>query len=247
MTEQSSRPERRRRPKAPRPARQRPPSESVDTRPRLFLAVPLPTPVVDKVSAVTSSLQEEGWPVRWTSAGNAHITLHFLGETEPERARLLDMSLAPVVAEHPAFDLRTADLGVFPTMKRPRVIWLGLYGPAHRLQTLRDAIGGLLGDFEFELDDKEFHPHITLGRVRDTRNTSVHDLPAKIRARIEAAAESGEVTHKDPLPIPVREVLLVRSHLGKDGPRYETLSSYPLAPAIEKPARVPKVDSAEAG
>ena len=244
MSEQTS-PTRRRRPKGPKFTKQRPAAESVDTRPRLFLAVPLPPPVVEKVASVTASLQQEEWPVRWTSSGNAHITLHFLGETEPERARLLEMSLAPVVAEHHAFDLRTADLGVFPTMKRPRVIWLGLYGPVHRLQTLRDAIGGLLEEFEFELDDREFHPHITLGRVRDTRNTSVRDLPAKIRSRIEAAAESGEVSNKDPLPIPVREVLLVRSHLGKDGPRYETLASYPLAPAVEKPSKVAKADSDE--
>lgn len=247
MTEQPSRPERRRRPKGPKITKQRPPSESVDTRPRLFIAVPLPPPVVDKVKTVTASLEQEGWPVRWTSSGNAHITLHFLGETEPERSRLLEMSLGPVVAEHQAFDLRTADLGVFPTMKRPRVIWLGLYGPAHRLHTLRDAIGGLLEEFEFELDDREFHPHITLGRVRDTRKSPVRDLPAQIRARIEAAAESSEVTHKDPLPIPVRDVLLVRSHLGKDGPRYETLASYPLAPAPEKVVKPATANSGESG
>ena len=239
MNDQTS-PTKRRRPKGPKFTKQRPPTESVDTKPRLFIAVPLPTPVVDKVAQITTSLEREGWPVRWTAPGNAHITLHFLGETDPERARLLQMALGPVAAEHEAFDLRTADLGVFPTMKRPRVIWLGLYGPAHRLISLREAIGTVLQEFEFELDEREFHPHITLGRVRDTRNLPVRDLPAKIRARIEAAAESGEVTHKNPLPIPVREVVLVRSHLGTAGPRYETLASYPLAPAAEKPARKPK-------
>lgn len=246
MSEQTS-PTKRRRPKGPKFTKQRPPTESVDTRPRLFIAVPLPVPVIEKVAAVTASLEQEGWPMRWTSSGNAHITLHFLGETDPERARLLQMSLDAVVAGHESFDLRTADLGVFPTMKRPRVIWLGLYGPVHRLLTLRDAIGDVLEEFEFELDDREFHPHITLGRVRDTRNTRVRDLPALIRTRIEAAAETGEVTHKDPLPIPVREVLLVRSHLGKDGPRYETLAAYPLAPAAEKPPKPARSTTPDAG
>jgi RNA 2',3'-cyclic 3'-phosphodiesterase len=243
MSERPLRPERRRRPKAPTPTKQRPPAETVDTRPRLFVAVPLPPVVIEKVATVTASLQQEEWPVRWTTAGSAHMTLHFLGEIEPERARLIEMALAPVVAEHAGFDLRTADLGVFPTMKRPRVIWLGVYGPAHRLATLRDSIGALLEEFEIPMEAKEFHPHITLGRVRDTRKTSVRDLPGQIRARLEQAAATGEVSHKDPLPIPVREVLLVRSHLGKDGPRYETLASYPLGPTVEKPVRSSTADN----
>jgi 2'-5' RNA ligase len=140
------------------------------------------------------------------------------------------MTLPEVVARHERFDLRTADLGVFPNMKRPRIIWLGLYGPAHRLHTLRDEIGALLEEYEFELEEKEFHPHITLGRVRDARKVRIRDLPGKIRARLELAASTGEVTHKKPIPVPVDEVLLIRSHLEPAGPRYEILERYPLLP-----------------
>lgn len=195
---------------------------------RLFLAVPLPPRVVDLVARTTASLQREDWAIRWTAPGNAHLTLHFLGEVEPERTQLLRLALPEVIAQHDAFALRTADLGVFPNMKRPRVLWLGLYGPAHRLQTLRDAIGTVLKGLEFELDDKEFHPHITLGRVRNTHNARVRDLPARIRARFEAASASGEVSHKQPLPVPVEEVLLVRSFLEAAGARYEVLERFPL-------------------
>ena len=125
-------------------------------------------------------------------------------------------------------------------MKRPRIIWLGLYGPAHRLHTLaRCPRRTTSTSFEFELDDKEFHPHITLGRVRDTRTNRVRDLPVKIRARLEQATRTGEVTHEHPQPVPVREVLLVQSHLGKDGPRYEVLERYPLAPPAPTPPRGP--------
>src|SRR5680860_30767 len=223
MADPSPPPPKRRRPKGPKFTKQRPPSETVDSNQRLFLAVPLPDGVVELVDTVTKRLEREEWPVRWTAPGNAHVTLHFLGEVEPERAQLLRLSLSATVALHERFNLRTADLGVFPNMKRPRIIWLGLYGPAHRLHTLRNEIGELLESFEFELDDKEFHPHITLGRVRDARKSRIRDLPASIRARLELAASTGEVTHKNPLPVPVNEVLLVRSHLETDGPRYEVL------------------------
>ena len=217
--------------------KERPPRESEDTPWRLFIAVPLPQPVTAFVGDIISDLERESWPVRWADPGNAHLTLHFLGDTPPERAALLRMALRDVVARHDAFDLRTADLGVFPAMKRPRVLWLGLWGPAHRLETLRNDLGEMLEGFDYALDDKSFHPHITLGRVRDTRTVRVRDLPGAIRDRFERASASGEVTNKKPLPVPVREVLLVRSHLGKEGARYEVLERYPLRVPEESPAR----------
>ncbi len=225
--------ERTRRPPKPTFARKRPEERSPVAPLRLFLAVPLPLEVIALVDRTVADLEQDGWPVRWTAPGNAHITLHFLGEIEAERAQILRMALPEIVAQHESFALRTADLGVFPKLKRPRVIWLGLYGPAHRLHTLRDAIGATLAAYEFELEEREFHPHITLGRVRSIRTSRVRNLPGAIRARFERAAESGAVTHRNPLPIPVTEVQLVRSHLERDGARYEVVERFPLASAPE--------------
>lgn len=221
--------ERPKRPKRPRPVKTRPPAESVDTRQRVFLAVPLPPDVRALVERTTTSLAEGDWPVRWTTGEQAHITLHFLGELEPEDVEILRMALRAPIAAHERFDLRTADLSVFPKLKSPRVIFLSLYGPAHRLHTLRDAIGAVLTGFEIPLDRREFHPHITLGRLRDIRTSRVRDLPEAIRKRFAQAVESGEVTAKSPLAVPVDEVVLVRSHLERDGARYEVLERFPLA------------------
>lgn len=166
--------------------------------------------------------------MRWVDPEGAHLTLHFLGDTPPENATLLKLALREVIARHEAFDLRTADLGAFPAMKRPRVLWLGLWGPAHRLESIRNDIGDLLEEFDYELDKKEFHPHITLGRVRDTKNTRIRDLPAAIRKRFDELAAKGIVTHDNPVPLPVREVQLVRSHLSHTGAHYEVIERYQL-------------------
>lgn len=208
--------------------KQRPPEESEDTPWRLFIAVPLPEEVRQFVSRVIADLRDNEWPVRWTDPNGAHLTLHFLGDTPPEQAELLRLALDQAITHHEAFDLRTADLGAFPSIKRPRVLWLGLWGPAHRLESVRNDIGALLGSFDVEVDEKEFRPHITLGRVRDTRNVRIRDLPDTIRARFEELAASGEVTHDKPVPFPVREVHLVRSHLSHEGARYEVIGRYPL-------------------
>src|SRR5262245_56973205 len=107
-------------PRDPRPEKVRPPSiEGVDTPWRSFLAVTLPPDARNLVASMGAELAREGWPVRWSAAEAAHLTLHFLGEIDPERAELLRLALPEVVAAHQSFTLRTATLGVFPNFRRP--------------------------------------------------------------------------------------------------------------------------------
>ncbi len=120
-------------PRNPRSPKVRPPApDAIEARWRLFLAVCLPQDVKSLVAEEIAKLAAEGWPVRWVQPEAAHLTLHFLGETERERAELVRLALPDVAAAHVPFDLRTAALGVFPNFRRPRVLWMGLYGPVHR-------------------------------------------------------------------------------------------------------------------
>ncbi|MGN6485316.1 MAG: RNA 2',3'-cyclic phosphodiesterase [Thermomicrobiales bacterium] len=216
-----------RRPRTPEPPRRV--EETVDTAQRLFIALPLPREVIALVDRTVDTLKREPWPVKWSDPENAHITLHFLGDVDPAAAEVLRLALAAPVAASEAFDLRTADLGAFPTIRKPRVLWLGLWGPVHRLETLHGAIGATLESLGFALEERAFSPHITLGRVRsDPRDARQRDLPQQIRARLDALAASGAVTSKHPVPLPVTEVQLIRSHLNPQGARYEVLATYPL-------------------
>lgn len=215
-------------PRSHRAPKVRPPGESaIGTALRLFLVVPLPEPVKERVSGITRDLATEGWPVRWTSAAGAHITLHFLGDTPPERAELLRLALPTVVARHQAFNLRTAELGVFPNPRRPRVLWLGLHGPVHRVVTLHEDLGATLRALAFPADDQSINPHITLGRVRDPRRGGTKDLPAQIQQRFER-----ELTvPRSALVVPVTHVALYRSMLSPQGARYMAIGEFPLGTA----------------
>lgn len=208
--------------------------ETVDTAIRLFIAVPLPDDAIALVDRTVETLRREPWPVKWSDAHNAHITLHFLGEVDPASAEVLRLALAAPIASQDAFELRTADLGAFPTIRKPRVLWLGLWGPVHRLETLHASIGTVLEQLDFSPEEREFRPHITLGRVR-ADNARGQTLAQAIRTRFEALAARGEVTSKRPVPIPVHEVQLVRSHLNPTGARYEVLARYPLR-STDEPA-----------
>jgi 2'-5' RNA ligase len=135
------------------------------------------------------------------------------------------------VARHQPFDLRTAAFGVFPNFRRPRVLWLGLHGPVHRLESLQQDIGRALADLDFADTNAPYHPHITLGRVRNNDNDGervrLRDLPEAVKARFVDAATGAAITPAS-RSVPVHEVLLMRSHLGPEGPRYESVASFPL-------------------
>lgn len=204
------------------------PAETTDTPWRLFIAVPLPPAVRDQVAAIIDHLRPTDLPVRWIDPDNGHLTLHFIGETEPEIAELLRMALGIAVTGHEAFDLRTADPGAFPSIRRPRVLWLGLWGPTHRLEALYNDIGDFLDDFGLEIEDAPFHPHITLGRMRAGEGVKIGQLPDQVRDAFAELADRDLARSDRAVPFPVTEVQLVRSHLGQEGPRYEVLATYPL-------------------
>jgi RNA 2',3'-cyclic 3'-phosphodiesterase len=218
-------------PRKPRPPKTRPPDpDAVDTSWRIFLAVPLPAEAREAAGQVIGDLRPLDWPVRWVAPENIHLTLHFLGEQPRERAELLRMALPPVAAAHQAFQLRTGDLGVFPNIRRPRVLWLGLYGPTYRLEALRLALGEALRDLDFPIEGEAFHPHITLGRVRNqgTPTVALRDVPEVMRRRLANPA-NGVMAGPPAVTVPVDRVELIRSYLSHEGSRYETIATFPLA------------------
>lgn len=211
--------------RGPKFVKDRPPDQTaVESDWRLFIAIPMPVHIQQQVARYTAALSAHNWPVRWVGADSAHLTLHFVGDTAPERGELLRMGLSGAVANHGPFSLTTAGLGVFPHIGQPRVLWLGLSGDTARLIALQTDIGRQLAKLDFEVDLRPPHPHVTLGRVRD-------DPPANLGAQVQAAFSSpalaaaeadtdGEFT--------ITEVLLMRSFVERGGARHEAVARYRL-------------------
>lgn len=208
--------------------KERPPEASPDAPWRLFIAVPLPDDVREQVRKIIEHLQPGELPVRWLDPESGHLTLHFIGDTPPEMSELLRMSLGAAVSAHEPFNLRTAEPGTFPSIRRPRVLWLGLWGPAHRLEALYNDVGDFLDDFGIDIDDADFHPHITLGRVRATEGVKVGALPDQVRDAFESLRTERLAGTDAEVHFPITEIQLIRSHLESDGARHEVLATYPL-------------------
>lgn len=209
--------------------KERPPEPTEVSAPwRLFLAIPLPEPAIELVGEIIQILAKEAWPVRWVAAHTTHLTLHFLGDTEPERAELLRLALGTTVARHSTFTLQTGELGVFPNEQQPRVIWLGLRGQTRGLTRLHADLAAALTELDFPVEQRPLAPHVTLGRLREP---PAPEVAAAIRRQLSSPALRERVA-RGAVSIPVHEVVLVRSFLERSGARHEPVARYPLSGAI---------------
>jgi 2'-5' RNA ligase len=132
---------------------------------RAFIAAPLEGPVFDKIVHLQQELAATVPSVRWVRPETMHLTLAFLGDITEESLEKIASSMLSVGDMFAPVDVNVGGLGAFPSLKRPRVLWLGLHG-ADTLLKLQAAVAAMLHKLEVNWDDKPFKPHLTLGRFR---------------------------------------------------------------------------------
>lgn len=182
---------------------------------RTFVAVPVPSPTRQAMSAVQSELIDAGSDVKWELADKFHITLKFLGDTSTSTILSLEQSLRKSICSLPSFDVVYSGLGAFPSLERPRILWIGTqHSPElHRVQQVVDAQCIALG---VPKEERPFHAHITLGRVKGTRG--VDRLTAKLKS-VTFQAVTTRCT----------EIHIMRSDLKPTGSVFTLLHTIPLA------------------
>lgn len=173
---------------------------------RTFIAIPLPERVQTILGDVSRdwSQQIPDRSVRWVKPQLMHITLRFLGDTVVGSIPTLSAALDEITAQRTAFTLRLAHTGCFPNENRPRVIWVGLQGQLDAARALKQEIDKALIPMGWEPEGRSFRPHLTVGRVKDSRRVKGFRWEADI----------------EPLPVPVRSILLIESELRQTGPIY---------------------------
>jgi 2'-5' RNA ligase len=108
--------------------------------------------------------------VRWVSVSSIHLTLKFLGEIDPEILPEMIESLRKESADEQEFRLELDGLGGFPNLRNPRVLWCGIGGDVERLTSLQKKVEAACERHGFPPENRDFHPHLTLGRVQGKRN-----------------------------------------------------------------------------
>lgn len=178
--------------------------------PRLFTAITPPETVRRELAALAEPIAG----VAWTPPENLHLTLRFIGESTADQQERLEAALERVRVE--PFILPVADTGTFPPRGRPKVLWAGL-GTAHtRLFQLRQRLDDALLSVALDLDVRHFHPHFTLGRLRE-------DTDEKALARFLRKNAGFEAP-----PFRVEEFQLYASELTPAGSTYTVVRRFPL-------------------
>jgi RNA 2',3'-cyclic 3'-phosphodiesterase len=178
---------------------------------RCFVALPIGADLRERLTDAVA-----GWRsrpdlagLRWSEPAGWHITLAFLGATEPRAVPGIVGALERVAAAARPGRIDAAGLGAFPSRRQARVAWYGLQDAERRIGFLAAAVREAL---EMEPEER-FHPHLTLARARGE--------PVDLRAWI--ADESGP-----PGVVEIERVELLRTHLRQGPAHYEVLGSVRL-------------------
>jgi len=182
---------------------------------RSFLAIDLHSSMQIKLEEMVSILRNRAkLPVRWVAGKNIHLTLKFLGESEPARLKKLENSLQSRMLTYEPFDIQIGELGVFPSTNNPRIIWVGVQAP-QILERLAREIEEISLTQGYEREKRRFSPHLTLGRVSQSADRVQILLISEALQKLQVA-ELGTVR--------VESIAMMKSVLTPAGPIYSPLS-----------------------
>lgn len=182
---------------------------------RLFFAVPVPADararIAELIGRVQASVGDGNARIRWVRVDGLHLTLRFLGPTPDDRRAPLEAGADVLARADAPFEVVLSGGGAFPSLDRPRSLWVGVAAGADRLAKLADGLTAAAGQCGLVLDTRPFTPHLTIART-----DGLHLGPVAARA-LEQAADGLDVRFT------VDRVVLFRSILGGGPARYEPL------------------------
>ena len=136
---------------------------------RAFIAIAVPESVLRSCEEIMARLKGLNLQGRFARTQSLHLTLHFLGNIEDEQISGIAGILEQAGKGVTPFDLEVGRLGVFPHLTNPRVVWIGVQ-PVDRLMTLQSKIQQCLEPLGFPEENRDFHPHLTLLRLKSRKN-----------------------------------------------------------------------------
>jgi len=151
--------------------------------------------------------------IKWVNVNDAHITLEFLGDIADTQAEQVKSYLNTIIVQYKYFTFQLNKINAFPNLNSPNILTVEVkeqYGDVSF--NLEEEIHNALAKIGLNLENKNWHPHITLGRVKSgpggpiaVDNLSVQSISWEIK-----------------------EVFFIKSELTPAGPIYQTIQSYKL-------------------
>ncbi len=136
---------------------------------RAFIAIAVSESVLRRCQKISADLRKLNLEGRFAQIQSLHLTLQFLGNIEEAKLAGIGEAIEDTAKEVASFHVEICQLGVFPHLARPRVVWVGVE-PVDALKELQSKIQQRLERLGFPKENREFHPHLTLLRLKSRRN-----------------------------------------------------------------------------
>ncbi len=186
---------------------------------RTFIAFDTPDSIKKEMTQLQLELKKSNADVKWDTEDKFHATIKFLGNVEETILHQLITACESSLNHFLPFDISYQSLGSFPNKKHPRVIWIGCDDRDGALQQIKNALDTILLPFGFEIEQRPFRPHITLGRVKSFKGlNNLHPMLEKLNFERRDAV--------------IQEILIMKSILKPQGSEYSILKAIPLKSKI---------------
>ena len=178
---------------------------------RCFVAVLLCEELRRNIAAVQDGFKRVAPDLKWVAIENLHVTLKFLGNVEETQVETVYAAVRRAARGSAPFEITVARGGAFPDPRRPRIVWVGMDAGAAQLVRLAGHTESELAAAGFPIEDREFKPHVTIGRARNS-------------GRGPNLSRVVEETGEGPIGSQVvSSVAVMRSDLRPSGPTYTPL------------------------
>ena len=183
---------------------------------RTFVAINLDSNIKNALSVIQNNFNVGESKIKWVNPNFLHITLEFLGDQSSGQIKIIRQLLKNIAACNKGFVLSlSSNIGTFPSLKKPRILWVGIKNGSIELKKLSELIKSSLLKNLILNDSREFRSHITIGRVKfltdkNTLMDSINDIHLKNECQ------------------KINSIELMESKLTPTGPIYSIIERFPL-------------------
>ncbi len=187
---------------------------------RSFIAVELPENLKKELIRFEDDLRKKVPDcARWVNPDGIHLTLKFLGNIRPEKVEEIRRAIEESCRNTLPFELKVTEIGVFPSLRRIQVIWIGVSGDLDRLVELQKSIDANLKRLGFTPETRPFTPHLTIARIRESASPEDRKRLSEVLSEVKCELMS---------PVRVESISLMRSDLTPGGAIYHQICEIPL-------------------
>jgi 2'-5' RNA ligase len=183
---------------------------------RSFICVDVADEVRSALTREHRQFNRQAKEYRWVDPENYHLTIKFLGNVSAMKIPDIADGIREATASLEPFEVNIFGFDAFPYKSNPRVVWAGVNEGSEELMELWESIDTKLVQLGFPPEQREFTPHLTLGRVKSgNKRADLMPLFSRLENR-----DWGHYT--------VDAVKVMKSELKRRGPEYTVLEKIDL-------------------